>query len=157
VALDEWQYHVGRRQGRHGLDEAGRHPWVRLPAQSQDAREHLWLDLGQVYDLAEVWINGKLIGTAWKPPYRIDIASAAVAGSNRIEIKSVNLWVNRLIGDVQPDISRKFTFTWVDGKPLPAGVVRAGRPAAMPYRADSPLRPSGLVGPVKIVREVRAN
>ena len=33
----------------------------------------IWLDLGQVDDLAEVWVNGKLAGTAWKPPYKVDI------------------------------------------------------------------------------------
>jgi hypothetical protein len=126
---------------------------VQLPAQPQGSR--LFIDLGQVCDLAEVWVNGKLTGTAWKPPYRVDIGSAVSAGANRIEIKAVNLWVNRLIGDVQPGITHKYTFTWVDGKPLPAGVAgRGGRGAAMPYRADSPLRASGLIGPVTIVREV---
>jgi hypothetical protein len=38
---------------------------VQLSVQPQDA--HLWLDLGQVCDLAEVWVNGKLVGTLWKP------------------------------------------------------------------------------------------
>ncbi len=125
---------------------------VQLPAVSGG---RLWLDLGQVYDLAEVWVNGKLSGTAWKPPYRVDITGAAVAGENRIEIKAVNLWVNRLIGDVQPGVTRKYTFTWVDGKPLPPGVARGGRAPAMPYRADSPLRASGLVGPVRVIHETQ--
>jgi len=125
---------------------------VQLPALRAGA--HVWLDLGQVNDLAEVWVNGKSVGTAWKPPYRVDIGSAVVAGANRIEIKAVNLWVNRLIGDVQPGVTRKYTFTWADGKPLPVGVGgRGGRGAGMPYRADSPLRASGLMGPVRIFRE----
>jgi hypothetical protein len=34
---------------------------------------HLWLDLGQVAEIAEVRVNGKLVGTAWHAPYRIDI------------------------------------------------------------------------------------
>ena len=93
---------------------------VQLPAQSLGAEGNLWLDLGQVYDLAEVWVNGKLAGTAWKPPIASISASAVVAGMNRIEIKSVNLWVNRLIGDVQPGVTRKFTFTAADGKVAPA-------------------------------------
>jgi hypothetical protein len=126
---------------------------VQLPAQPQDAR--LYLDLGQVCDIAEVWVNGKMMGTAWKPPYRVEITGATMTGANRIEIKSVNLWVNRLIGDVQPGVMRKYTFTFVDGKPLPAGV-RGGRGATMPYRPDSPLRASGLIGPVKILREMNA-
>jgi len=127
---------------------------VRLPAVPAGSR--LWLDLGQVWDLAEVWANGKPAGTAWKPPYRVDVGTTVRAGANRIEVKAVNLWVNRLIGDVQPGTTRKITFTWVDGKPLPAGVARGGRGAAMPYQADAPLRPSGLIGPVKIVRESQA-
>ncbi len=125
---------------------------VELPAQSKGGQ--LWLDLGQVGDLAEVWVNGKLAGTTWKPPYRVDIGSAVTAGTNRIEIKAVNLWVNRLIGDVQPGVTHKYTFTFVDGKPIPG--VRSIRPVTMPYKADAPLRASGLFGPVKIEREVSA-
>lgn len=127
---------------------------VTLPAQPQGSR--LWIDLGQVCDLAEVRVNGKLMGTVWKPPYRVEIVGGVTPGVNRIEIKAVNLWVNRLIGDVQPGVTRKYTFTFVDGKPLSAAEGRGGRGAAMPYRADSPLRASGLLGPVKIVREVQA-
>ena len=78
-----------------------------------------------------------------------------MAGADRIEIKSVNLWVSRRIGDVQPGVTREYTFMFADGKPLPTGG-RGGRGGGMPYRADSPLRASRLIGPVKIVREVRA-
>jgi hypothetical protein len=35
----------------------------------------------------------------------------AIAGSNAIEIRVTNLWVNRLIGDVQPGGADKVTFT----------------------------------------------
>jgi hypothetical protein len=115
---------------------------------------HIWLDLGQVDDLAEVWVNGALAGTTWKPPYRVDITAAAKPGLNHIEIKAVNLWVNRLIGDVQPGVTKKITFTAADGK-LPPGIPPAQLPrsAAMPYKADAPLRPSGLIGPVTIAVE----
>jgi hypothetical protein len=56
-------------------------------------------------------------------------------GANTMEIKVTNLWVNRLIGDQQPDATKKYTYT-----------------AQQFYRADSPLLPSGLLGPVQIVR-----
>jgi hypothetical protein len=94
----------------------------------------IWLDLGEVYNLAEVWVNGNLAGTAWKPPYRVDISSLVKSGKNVIEIKSVNLWVNRLIGDAQPGVKNPITLTTRNF-----------------YQADSPLVPSGLVGPVKLV------
>jgi hypothetical protein len=116
----------------------------------------LSLDLGQVGDLAEVWVNGKLAGTAWKPPYKVDISRIVKPGLNHIEVRVTNLWVNRLIGDVQPGVRRKITFTAVDGKLIPTSPsAPAGRRAAMPYRADAPLRPSGLIGPVTLLVEHR--
>jgi hypothetical protein len=91
------------------------------------------LDLGEVKNIAEVIINGKNVGTAWKKPFKLDISEAIKAGENTIEVKVTNLWVNRLIGDAQPDVKQKTTFT------------------TMPfYRGKEALLPSGLLGEVKI-------
>jgi hypothetical protein len=95
----------------------------------------LLLDLGAVGDLAEVTVNGKVIGTVWHAPYRIDIAAAVTPGENSIQVRVANLWVNRLIGDAQPG-ARKIAFTTIPT-----------------FRADAPLRPSGLIGPVRILGE----
>jgi hypothetical protein len=95
----------------------------------------LWLDLGDVKNLAEITVNGRSLGILWKTPFRVDVTSALKAGANALEIKVANLWVNRLIGDAQPGVTKKITYTAVEF-----------------YRADSPLLPSGLIGPVKIVR-----
>jgi hypothetical protein len=94
----------------------------------------LWLDLGDAKNLAEVTVNGKDLGQVWHTPFRFDATQALHAGSNQITIKVTNAWVNRLIGDAQPDVKEKITFT-----------------VAPPYRAKSNLLPSGLLGPVKIV------
>jgi alpha-L-rhamnosidase len=93
----------------------------------------LWIDLGEVKELAEVSVNGKPAGAAWHAPYRVDIGSTAKPGKNTLEVRVANLWVNRLIGDAQPG-AKKITFTT-----LPT------------YRADAPLRPSGLIGPVTLM------
>ena len=94
----------------------------------------LWLDLGDVKNIAEVKVNGKVLGVVWKRPFRVDISNELRAGDNIIEIKVTNLWVNRLIGDQQPSVAKKITYT------------------TMPfYQANSPLLPSGLLGPVKII------
>ena len=83
-------------------------------------------------------VNGRNMGIAWKKPFRLDITEALKAGDNKIQIKVTNLWVNRLIGDSQPDVKTKTTFT------------------TMPfYQANSKLLPSGLLGPVQIVSLVR--
>ena len=95
----------------------------------------LWLDLGDVKNLAEVRVNGQPLGIVWKPPFRVDATSALKPGANTLEIKVANLWVNRLIGDKQPGAAKMYTYTAVEF-----------------YKADSPLLPSGLLGPVKIVR-----
>ncbi|WP_253717915.1 glycosyl hydrolase [Sphingomonas sp. AP4-R1] len=111
----------------------------------------VWMDLGKVSNLAEIWVNDRLAGTAWKPPYRVDITRFARPGRNHVEIRSVNLWVNRLIGDVQPGVTSKITFTAADGVPR-AGITaeEAQRERRMPYAASDPLVPSGLLGPVTI-------
>lgn len=104
-----------------------------LPAGS--AGKRLWLDLGTVGDVAEVRLNGKTVGIAWKAPYRIDITALARPGANVLEVRVANLWVNRLIGDAK-GVGEKVTFTT-----LPT------------YRPDAPLRPSGLMGPMTILAE----
>jgi hypothetical protein len=65
----------------------------------------------------------------------VDATSALKPGRNLIAIKVVNAWVNRLIGDEQPGATK---ITFADVKP---------------YKASSPLLPSGLLGPVRMVRE----
>lgn len=95
--------------------------------------EKLWLDLGKVGDVAEVLVNGKSAGTLWFAPYRVEVGSLLKGGSNRLEVKVANLWVNRLIGDQQP------------------GTTPIGWTAVPTYRPDAPLRPSGLIGPVKLM------
>jgi beta-galactosidase/beta-glucuronidase len=95
----------------------------------------LWLDLGAVKNLAEVVVNGKSLGIVWKTPFRINVTGALKPGENNLEIKVTNLWVNRLIGDQQPGVTEKLTYT-----------------TQAFYRADSPLMQSGLSGPVRIIR-----
>jgi hypothetical protein len=110
--------------------------------------------LGQVDDLAEVWVNGKLAGTAWKPPYKVNITGAVQPGSNHIVIKSVNLWVNHLVGDGQPGVTTKVTFAAADGKVAPSTPpTQRPRGATLPYRPNAPLRLFGLIDPAMIVAE----
>lgn len=95
--------------------------------------QSLLLDLGTIGDVAEVRVNGQLAGTAWQAPYRVDIGRLIKRGPNHLDIRVANLWVNRLIGDQQPGTTR---------------VTTTGTPT---YTADAPLRPSGLIGPVRLL------
>jgi hypothetical protein len=107
---------------------------IQAPADWFKKGGHLWLDLGDVKNLAEVTVNGKTLGEVWHAPYRIDATPALEPGANEVTIKVVNAWVNRLIGDQQPGAT---PVAWADVKP---------------YKANSPLLPSGLLGPVAVVR-----
>jgi hypothetical protein len=97
------------------------------------------LDLGRVGDLAEVTVNGKPLGTVWKPPYRVDVTETLAAGENRLEIKVTNQWTNRIAGDRSaPPDERVLS---------PAG----GRGAGRGRGGAAQLLPSGLLGPVRIL------
>jgi len=131
----------------------------------------VWLDLGQVKNLAEVELNGKSFGVLWKPPFRCDITGQAKPGTNRLVVRVTNLWPNRMIGDEQeaPDVKWGKEVIWKASEPAgPVGRPLAEMPAWLThsqprlsagrytfttwnfYPKDSPLLPSGLLGPVQI-------
>ena len=74
-----------------------------------------------------------MAGTAWHAPYRVDIGAVTRRGRNQLEIRVANLWVNRMIGDAQPNAT---AVTWT---------------GLSAYKADAPLLPSGLIGPVRLL------
>ena len=116
------------------------------------------LDLGQVDVMARVHLNGKACGIAWKPPYRVDITHAITPGKNELEIAVVNTWVNRMIGDEQLPLDADWKdwetlVEWPEwfkqGRSSPTG--RYTFTTARHYEKDSPLLPSGLLGPVRVL------
>ena len=82
-------------------------------------------------------LNGRSLGVLWKEPWRVEIGEAARTGENLLEIAVTNLWPNRLIGDAALPAEKRFTHTNV-----------------MKFKADSALRESGLMGPVRVVAAV---
>jgi hypothetical protein len=108
---------------------------LQVPADWRAGGSRLLLDLGVVKNIADVRVNGRFVGFAWRPPFRVDVTDAVTPGANTVEIRVSNLWPNRLIGDKQPGADRKYAFAIFD-----------------PFRADSPLLPSGLLGPVRVLR-----
>ena len=100
------------------------------------AAASLLLDVGQVHNLARVRLNGHDLGVVWCAPWRVDIGGSVQPEGNRLEIEVANLWPNRLIGDQRlPADQRRTWTTW------------------NPYSADSPLLPSGLLGPVRVLQQ----
>jgi alpha-L-rhamnosidase len=105
-----------------------------LPAGGKNSGAHLAVDLGDLREVAEVSLNDRALGILWNPPFEWDITDAVRAGKNRLQVKVANLWVNRLIGDAQPEAKTKYTFTTIPT-----------------YEPSAPLRSSGLLGPVQIL------
>lgn len=93
----------------------------------------LELDLGEVREIAETRLNGQDLGIQWTSPFLVDVTKAAKPGRNRLEVRVTNLWANRLIGDTQLPPERGVTRT---------NITRLTK--------DTPLLPSGLLGPVTL-------
>jgi hypothetical protein len=85
--------------------------------------------------MAHVYVNGKDLGLLWKEPYKMDISEALVEGDNTLEIQVTNSWANRLIGDSALPMEE-----------------RAARTSWEFYSPDDPLPTSGLLGPVRILK-----
>lgn len=92
------------------------------------------LDLGEVKDIATVYINDINCGTIWTTPYQTDITHAIKKGKNTIRIEVVNTWANALLG--KDNGTPPFEGIWTNGK----------------YRrADKQPIPAGLLGPINII------
>jgi len=92
------------------------------------------LDLGEVHDVAEVWINSHKAATLLLRPYRVDATPYLQAGNNHLEIIVTNTLRNRLVGD---------------------GL--AGDPNFVVFRNRMFYLPSGMVGPVRLVPSCAVN
>ncbi|MDO6430753.1 glycosyl hydrolase [Flavitalea sp. BT771] len=115
----------------------------------------IYLDLGKVKDMARIKLNGKDLGVVWTAPWRVDITDVARTRGNQLDITIANRWPNRLIGDERlPDDGikdDKWPEWLLKGQPRTSG--RFTFTTYKHYTKDSPLLPSGLLGPVRILRE----
>lgn len=68
----------------------------------QSVYSPLELNLPDVQDTAEVWVNGQFAGKRLWAPYKFDIASLAQQGSNTLEIRVRNNMANLIQGNPRP-------------------------------------------------------
>ncbi|MEX1117762.1 MAG: glycosylhydrolase-like jelly roll fold domain-containing protein, partial [Terrimicrobiaceae bacterium] len=112
------------------------HPIFDLPA-GTDLKdgERILLDLGDVREIAEVFVNGKSVGVAWTRPFQVDISEALKPTGNQMQIHVVNLWPNRLIYEDGLSENQRLTRTNVSK-----------------FKKEMPPTTSGLLGPVKLLK-----
>lgn len=104
---------------------------LNVPENWLDSGRRVYLDLGEVHEVAEVFVNDKSAGILWAPPFRAEITSLLKPGSNDIKIEVRNMWANRLCGDLKLPPEKRFCRTNI--------------------RTEWPLLPAGLLGPVKLL------
>jgi hypothetical protein len=107
-----------------------------LPKPAAGNQSPIFLDLGDLRELAEVRVNGKSCGIVWAPPFRVKITDAAKSGANKLEIDVVNFWPNRIIGDASLPPEQRLTKTNI-----------------RKLTAKTALMESGLLGPVRILQQ----
>jgi hypothetical protein len=103
------------------------------------AAQRVWLDLGDVENVAAVRLNGSDLGVAWTRPFRVELTGHLQDSGNQLEIEVTNLWPNRLIGDAQRLADARITKTNITK-----------------FDGNSPLLPSGLLGPVTVLVEAES-
>ncbi len=98
-----------------------------------DAPRRLFLELGDVRELAEVVLNGQNLGVVWKPPFAVEVTGAARRGLNHLRVRVTNFWPNRIIGEHFLPEEQRYTRTNI-----------------RKLTRDTPLMESGLLGPVRL-------
>jgi beta-galactosidase/beta-glucuronidase len=96
----------------------------------QESGYKVVLDLGEVANIAEVWINNEKLGTRWAPPFKFDLTGKLKEGKNRLKVLVTNTWRNQLIYDWERPLNQKKTWT------------------TNPPTNQNDLEMSGLIGPV---------
>jgi hypothetical protein len=129
------------------------------------AHRRLFIDLGLVNHLARVILNGRNLGVVWCAPWRVVVPQGLMKTvGNEITVEVTNVWANRLIGDEQEPADcvwmpghmgfggflKEFPDWFLKGKPRPAKK-RLAFTTWNYFTKDSPLAPSGLLGPVRVL------
>lgn len=117
-----------------------------------DNKSGIYIDLGEVKNMARVKLNGMDLGVIWTSPWHVEITDFVKIKGNILEIEVANLWGNRLIGD------DNLTYDGVKDGKWPEWLLKgeqrtSGRYTFTTnryYKKDMPLQPSGLLGPVTL-------
>lgn len=111
-----------------------------ISADYASKKDSIVLSIGKIDATAEVRLNGKQLGYAWMPNSTFPVSNL-LAKNNTIEITVATVCVNRFIGDLIQFGSVKSLWTTSN--------------VAKFLNADRPLKPSGLIGPLKLIKYVK--
>jgi hypothetical protein len=103
--------------------------------------DHFLLDLGDVRESARVWVNHKPAGVLVAHPFKLDISGLLKVGRNEISIEVTNLSANRI---------RDLDLKGIEWKKF-YDINIVSHLYESFDAAVWPLKPSGLLGPVKLI------
>ncbi|MBP7141999.1 MAG: hypothetical protein KBA71_08830 [Opitutaceae bacterium] len=92
-----WRYFSGTGRYRH---------IVSLPPGWTKDVSRVELELGKLWSIGEVWINGVSQGVVWTQPFSIDCTKTLREGDNEIVVEVVGTWHNRLVGEARGELPR---------------------------------------------------
>lgn len=148
--------------------------WELLRLKDVPGAKRYVLDLGDVREICSVKVHGVDCGVLWRPPYRVDVTDAIEKrfadfsfhdpkrNTLEIEVCVANTWRNRLVGDhLEPEdclwhetsnagraLRRLPDFVLGQGERPSSG--RVGFTVWDYLGVNTPLLPSGLIGPVTV-------
>ena len=139
-ADEKLRYFSGRARYRHALGTSGERT----------------LDLGDVREVANVFVDGCKVACLWQKPYVTKIPAGRV-----LEVEVINTWPNRLIGDAivrkrgadepMPKSGPRFPIWVTEGRGDSGTGISTWSNFIEAWTAEDALRPAGLLGPVKLL------
>ena len=139
--LDSWTRHADP-EVRHFAGSGRYRISFDVPAGWRREGNAAAIDLGDLWNIAEVWLNGQPLGITWTKPFRLDASSALREGQNELAVEVTNTWQNRLIADAQLPRADRRTRT------------NATASSGVPFAKLKPID-SGLFGPVRLIASRR--
>lgn len=106
--------------------------------------QRVTLELGNLWAIGEVRVNGAALGVVWTPPFSVDCTDALRDGQNEIVVRVTNTWHNRLVGESLGKIPQATRTNIINSQ-------------GKPWQQLEPIE-SGLFGPVLLrpfaIREI---
>ncbi len=110
---------------------------ITLPSGWRTQAGRVDLELGRLWAIGEVWVNGVSQGVVWAPPFSVDCTAALRDGENEIVVDIDSTWHNRLVGEARGELPKRTR----------TNITTSQR---KPWKDLEPI-PSGLFGPVRLV------
>jgi hypothetical protein len=105
-----------------------------LPGKALENGTKAYVVFEDIQEMVHVFVNGEDCGIVWTPPFKANITPYLKDGQNKITVKAVNAWNNRIVGDLK-NPSVKYSNTNLRRK----------------FRENGPLLKSGLMGKGEIL------